>query len=55
MKIIIRSKKSNWYFLIKALIKIIDSVVPIITLGFFWTNLEYEYTKKCMFKNCETK
>ena len=42
----IKSKKSNWYFFIKGFIKIIDSITPIFTLGYFWTDLEYQFTKK---------
>jgi len=45
-----RSKQKNWYFFAKGFIKIIDAIVPILSLGFFWTNLEYSFTKWAMFK-----
>ena len=40
---IIRSKKPNWYFIVKALIKIFDAIVILITIGFYWTDLEYRF------------
>lgn len=50
MKLFIKSKKSNWYFLFKVLIKILDCITPLLTLGFYWTDIEYNYTKWRMFK-----
>lgn len=47
----IKSKKRNVYFLIKGFIKIVDAITPIITLGFYWTDLEYKFTKWNIFKN----
>jgi len=40
-----KSKHANWYFLAKGFIKIIDSIIPIVTLGFYWTDLEYQFSK----------
>jgi hypothetical protein len=46
----IKSKKPNWYFIVKSIIKVLDAITPIITLGFYWTDLEYKFTKWVMFK-----
>jgi hypothetical protein len=45
-----KSKKPNWHFMAKALIKIVDAIVPLLTIGFYWTDLEYKFTKWIMFK-----
>ncbi len=45
MKPIIRSKKPNLYFISKSLIKLVDAITPILTIGFYWTDLEYRFTK----------
>lgn len=39
------SKKSNGYWFLKGLIKIIDALVIFLTLGFFWSDWEYKFTK----------
>ena len=44
MKFIKRNKHySNWYFIIKSFIKLVDALIPIVTLGFYYSNLESEY------------
>lgn len=45
------SKHPNYYFFIKGFIKIFDAIVPILTLGFYWTDIEYSFTKWYLFNH----
>ena len=45
-----KSKGRNLYFISKSILKISDAIVPIITLGFYFTDFEYRFTKWQMFK-----
>jgi hypothetical protein len=51
----IKSKKRNVYFLIKGFIKIVDAITPLMSFGFYWTDLEYKFTKWYIFKNDKKK
>lgn len=51
MSLIKSHKGRRLYFFTKGLIKIVDSLSPILSLGFYWTDLEYKYTKRDLFKN----
>lgn len=50
MKVFIRSEQRNFYFIIKSFIKIVDSITPLVSFGFFWTDFEYKFTKWFVFK-----
>lgn len=45
-----RSKDRQLYFFIGGLYKIIDGLVRIISLGYYWTDFEYQFIKNSMFK-----
>lgn len=40
-----RSARNPLYFIIKSFIKIGDAITPLMTLGLYWTDLEYTFTK----------
>ncbi len=50
MSIIKTIGKRNKYFFIKGLIHLIDAVTPIITLGFYWTDFSYKFSKWATFR-----
>ena len=50
MNFIKNKHKSNLYWFGKGLIKLIDAITPLATLGFYWTDLEYKFTKWHGFK-----
>lgn len=50
MDFIKKTNGRNFYFFCKGFIKILDAISPIITLGFYWTDLEYRFTKKQQLK-----
>jgi hypothetical protein len=41
-----KSTKPNWYFFKKGFIKLFDGLICILSLGFYWSDYEYQYTKK---------
>jgi len=43
-------RERRGYHFAKGFIKILDAITPILTLGFYWTDLEYKFTKWMMFK-----
>lgn len=43
--------KRKKYFFIKGLIHILDSIIPIITLGYFYTDFSYQFTKWATFRS----
>ena len=45
-----KKKRHNFYYIVKTLIKLVDVIVPLVTLGYYWTDLEYKYVKWHMFK-----
>jgi len=46
MRIIKSQPGRKLYFIAKGFIKIIDAITPILTLGFYWTDLEYKFTRR---------
>lgn len=46
MSIIKSHKGKNLYFVTKSFIKVFDAITPLITLGFYWTDFEYRYTRR---------
>lgn len=42
---IVKTKEHKKYMFIRGFIKLIDAILPIITLGNYWTDLEYKYVK----------
>lgn len=50
-KIIKRTQGRNLYFISKSFLKLTDSILPIISFGFYWTDFEYRFTKWHMFKD----
>lgn len=50
MKLFKKTKGRNLYFISKSFLKMSDSIIPLITFGFYWTDFEYRFTKWQMFK-----
>ena len=43
----IRRTKGKWYrHMIQGLLSVIDGLIRILSLGFFWSSLEYRYVVK---------
>lgn len=50
MKHIKKTDNRNKYFLVKNLFKIADALVTLLSLGYYWSDFEYNYVKKQLFK-----
>ena len=46
MKHIKKTDNRNKYFLVKSLFKIVDALVTLLSLGYYWSDFEYNYVKK---------
>ena len=46
MKHIKKTNNKNKYFLVKNLFKIADALVTLLSLGYYWSDFEYNYVKK---------
>ena len=46
MKRFKKTDNRNTYFLVKSLFKIVDALVTLLSLGYYWSDFEYNYVKK---------
>jgi len=51
MNIIKTIGKKRKYIFIKGLVHLVDAIIPVITLGFYWTDFSYQFVRWATFRS----